>query len=81
MADWGGERVSYSAQGLAPDNPPGNGTAVVEDRIVVRRKMREFIRNFRQGAIFPYRDQVVGAGSKRERGALANNEGARKNKG
>ena len=58
MGDWDGERVSYSAQGLAPDNPPGGGTSVFEDRIVVRRKMREFIRNFRLGAIFPYRDQV-----------------------
>jgi hypothetical protein len=59
MSDWGGDRVSYSAVGLVNSNPSESDSAIGEDRNVVRRKMREFIRNFRLGAIFPYRDQVI----------------------
>ena len=60
MGDWDGEVVSYSAQGLAPDrDPQATDTATrFTDRLATRHKMREFIRNFRLGPQFPYRDQV-----------------------
>ncbi len=59
MADWDGERVSYSAQGLMSEIPTGAGAARAEERATTKRKMREFIRNFRLGPIYPYRDQVI----------------------
>ena len=68
MGDFHGEVVTYSAQGLASDNPLGGvgGAATHEDRISTRRKMREFIRNFRLGPLFPYRDQLLQRWRKRE---------------
>ena len=58
MGDWDGDKFSFSAQSLANNNASNDISSIGEDRIKVRSKMREFIRNFRLGAIFPYRDQV-----------------------
>jgi hypothetical protein len=54
--DFDGEVVSYSNAGLRGD--AADGAPQIDDKIKIRHKMREFIRTFRLGPTFPYRDQV-----------------------
>ena len=63
--DFDGERVTFSNQGLAGGGPGaspaeegvsgGFGDGVLPSRAEAQRQLREFIRNFRMGSLFPYR--------------------------
>ena len=77
--DWDGERVTFSNQGLGVTGARGNGDAVGDDgvsggfgdgalptRAEAQRQLREFIRNFRRGAVYPCREQLLQRWRKRE---------------
>ena len=74
--DFDGERVTFSNQGLAAggaDASPaeegvsgGFGDGVLPSRAEAQRQLREFIRNFRMGSVFPYREQLLRRWRKRE---------------
>lgn len=56
--DYDADRITFTNQNLAG---PGVGNDVDDggmSPVEARRQFREFIRSYRQGNLFPYRDQV-----------------------
>eukprot|EP00611_Tribonema_gayanum_P019318 TRINITY_DN3326_c0_g1_i2.p2 TRINITY_DN3326_c0_g1~~TRINITY_DN3326_c0_g1_i2.p2 ORF type:complete len:618 (-),score=206.92 TRINITY_DN3326_c0_g1_i2:1622-3475(-) len=65
------DRVTYTRQNLGVNQPAGGdgggaGEFAGANRIRARRQFREFIRGFRQGHLYPYRDQLLARYRKRE---------------
>lgn len=51
MSGWDEGRVYVSDQGLIEVTEAANSLSLHE----VRKRFREFVRNFREGSVFPYR--------------------------
>lgn len=59
--DYDADRITYTNQNLAgpgQDDGLDDGTMSAVD---AKRQFREFIRSYRNGNLFPYRDQVCAA--------------------
>ena len=67
MAEFDGERITYSDQHLVQPGQDEGGAA--QERGESQKKAREFIRNFRLGASYVYRDRLLQMHRKRSSGS------------